>query len=112
SDFLAYAGQDQFDLILMNPPFANGHKHLLKAIEIMYSGQIVCVLNAQTIKNPHSRGRQDLVRILEELDADIEYIQDAFKDAENPTGVEVALISIEIVRQIETDYFTDSDDKT
>ena len=27
----------------MNPPFDNGDKHLLKAIDIMYNGQIVCL---------------------------------------------------------------------
>ena len=39
----------------MNPPFSEGDKHLLKAINIMKNGgQIVCILNAETIKNPYS----------------------------------------------------------
>ena len=41
SDFLAFSGPDKFDLIIANPPFDEGDKHLLKAIDIMYRGEIV-----------------------------------------------------------------------
>ncbi|MBU2430301.1 MAG: hypothetical protein KKH99_06375 [Proteobacteria bacterium] len=40
-DFLNYNGSDKYDIIIANPPFSEGDKHLLKAIEIMYSGHIV-----------------------------------------------------------------------
>ena len=110
SDFLTFAGPDKFDLIIANPPFDNGDKHLLKAIDILYSGQIIFLLNAETLKNPYTNTRKVLVRKLEELDADIEYIEGAFKDAERPTGVEVALISIIIERKVEDDLFTGCDD--
>ncbi len=33
-DFLNYAPEKSFDLIIMNPPFDNADKHLLKALEI------------------------------------------------------------------------------
>lgn len=109
SDFLEYAGGDQFDLIVMNPPFDNGDKHLLKAIDIMFSGQIVCILNAETIRNPYSNIRKHLVSKLKELDADIEYVKDAFKEAERTTDVEVALIYIDMRKEFEDIFPSDMD---
>ena len=105
NDFLAYSAPDQYNLIIANPPFDSGDLHLLKAIDIMYRGEIIFLLNAETIRNPHTNTRKDLVKRLEELNADIEYIEGAFKDAERPTGVEVALIYIDIKRKVEDDLF-------
>jgi len=110
SDFLTFSGPDKFDLIIANPPFKDGDKHLLKAIDIMYNGQIIFLLNAETLKNPHTNIRKDLARKLAELDAEIEYIEGAFKNAERPTGVEVVLINIIIERKVEDDLFEGCDD--
>ncbi|MFZ3046531.1 MAG: methyltransferase, partial [Desulfatirhabdiaceae bacterium] len=79
TDFLMFAGPDKFDIIIMNPPFREGDRHLLKAIDIMYSGQIICLLNAETICNPHTNIRKMLVDKLTELGAEIEYLQGEFK---------------------------------
>ena len=96
-DFLAFSTYKRYDLIAMNPPFSNGDEHLLKAIELMsYGGQIVCVLNAETIRNTYTRNRQLLKRKLEELNADIEYLTDQFTNAERKTDVEIALVYIDI----------------
>lgn len=111
SDFLSFAGPDKFDLILMNPPFEDGHKHLLKALDIMYRGQIICLLNAETLRNPYTNTRKVLVKRLEEVGAEIEYIQDAFLDAERRTAVEVALVDIRIERKAEDDLFAGCDDE-
>lgn len=110
SDFLAYSGTDKFDLIIANPPFDDGAEHLMKAIDIMYSGRIVFLLNAETLKNPFSNIRKALVQRLEELGAEIEYLQNAFIGAERKTAVEVALVYIEINREIEKDLFSGCDD--
>lgn len=110
TDFLAYTGPDKFDLIIMNPPFDDGDKHLLKALDIMYRGQIICLLNAETLRNPFSNERKLLVRRLEEAGAEIEYIKNAFISAERKTDVEVALINIIIDRKVEDDLFADCDD--
>ena len=113
SDFLNYNGLEQFDLIIANFPFSDGDKHLHKAIDILFSGQIVCLLNAETIKNPYSNSRKDLVRKLKMLDATIEYIPNAFvnqEGAERTTGVEVALIYINKVQDVETDLFNNLDE--
>lgn len=110
SDFLAYPGGDAFDLIMMNPPFSAGDLHLLHAIDIMYQGQIVCLLNAETLRNPHTNTRKLLARKLDELGAQVEYIQCAFKDAERRTDVEVALIYISIEQNVEHDLFKGTQD--
>ena len=112
SNFLSYSGTDRFDVIIANPPFDEGELHLRKAIDIMYSGEIVFLLNAETIKNPYSNQRKDLVNKLSELNAEIEYIQNAFVDAERKTQVEVALVYIKIERNIEDDFFKNCKDAT
>lgn len=112
SNFLTYSGPDKFDLIIANPPFEEGDRHLLKAIDIMYRGQIIFLLNAETLRNPHTNTRKELIRKLKELNATIKVIPGAFKDAERPTEVEVTLIDITIERNIEDDLFKGADDKT
>lgn len=96
SDFLQYSGQDFFDVIIMNPPFSAGEHHLLKAIDIMFNGQIVCLLNAETLKNPYSIQRRELVKRMSSLNAKIEYLTAPFSNAERKTFVDVALIYIDM----------------
>jgi len=109
SDFLLFAGPDKFDVIIGNPPFDEGDKHLLKAIDMMYSGQIVYIVNAETIRNPYTNTRKLLKKTLADLNAEIEFIKDAFMlpGTERKTPVEIALISIVIDRKVETDLFND-----
>jgi len=112
SDFLAYTGPDKFDLIIMNPPFDDGDLHLSKALDIMYRGQVISLLNAETLRNPYSNTRKALVRRLEEMGAYIEFIPNAFSfaDAERKTDVEVALVDVFIDRKVEDDLFVDATD--
>jgi hypothetical protein len=96
-DFLNYNTYKKYDLIAMNPPFSNGDKHLLKAIELQQNGgKIVCLLNSETIKNPYSNSRKELIQLLEKYNAKVEFIENAFSDAERKTNVETALIYIDI----------------
>lgn len=97
-DFHTFQSRKHYDLIAMNPPFADGDAHLLKAIELQRrgGGMIRCILNAETIRNPYTNRRRFLVRKLQELDAEIKYVEGAFSDSERRTEVEVALISINI----------------
>ena len=98
NDFLTYDTMKEYDLIIMNPPFSNGCKHLLKALEMQRrnGGAVVCLLNAETLKNLCTNERMDLQRQLEEYNAKIEFIQDAFQDAERKTSVEIALIKVQL----------------
>lgn len=97
-DFLTYNTMKEYDLIIMNPIFSNGCKHLLKALEMQKrnGGAVVCLLNAETLKNPCTNERLDLQRKLTEYNAKIEFIQDAFVDAERKTAVEIALVRVQL----------------
>lgn len=98
NDFLTYNTMKEYDLIVMNPPFSNGCKHLLKALEMQRrnGGAVVCALNAETLKNICTNDRLDLQRKLTEYNAKIEFIQDVFLDAERKTNVEIALIKVQL----------------
>lgn len=106
-NFLTYTPFKQYDLIIMNPPFSNGDRHLLKALDMQkHGGKIVCLLNAETIRNPFTETRKELLRQLKKHPHTIEYIDNAFITAERKTGVEVALIKVEIERvQEESDIY-------
>lgn len=98
-DFLKFHTYKRYDLICMNPPFSEGAKHLLKALEMQQNGgKILCLLNAETIKNPYSNERKELLRKLQEVNADIKYYQNVFStaEAERKTNVEIAVIKIDI----------------
>jgi len=96
-DFLTYRTQKQYDIVIMNPPFDQGDRHLLKALQMQENGgAVICLLNAETLKNPYSNTRKELVSELKRLNAEIEYIKNGFKDAERKTNVEVALIRVAI----------------
>ena len=96
-DFLTYRSYKHYDLILMNPPFADGDKHLLRAIDFQkHGGNIICLLNAETIRNPFTATRRELMRKLNELNAEISFVEDAFSDAERSADVDVAIIRIAI----------------
>lgn len=92
-DFLALRTYKRYSLIVMNPPFDQGAKHLLKALEVQeHGGAIYCILNAETLRNTCSYERQKLRQKLEEYEAEIEYVSGAFAAAERKTDVEVALV--------------------
>lgn len=92
-DFLTYTTCKKYSLIVMNPPFEYGAKHILRAIQLLENGgQLVALCNAETLRNPCSNERNMLLRILTENDAEIEYLEGAFSKAERKTDVDIALI--------------------
>lgn len=97
-DFLTFNTYKKYSLIIMNPPFSNGDKHLLKAIEMQerHGGQVVCLLNAETLNNPYSNVRKDLLNRLDKHGADVEYLYTVFSNAERSTEVDIALVSLKI----------------
>lgn len=112
-DFLTYDTMKEYDLIIMNPPFSNGCKHLLKALEMQQrnGGAVICLLNAETLKNECNNERIMLNRMLEEYNADIQYIQDAFVEAERKTSVEIALIKVKLPDVQRNSFIFDSLEK-
>lgn len=95
-DFLSYQPFIRYDLIVMNPPFVNADKHLLHALDLLAAGgQLVAICNAETLRNPCSSTRIELMRRFQELNADVEYMEDTFaaeSGADRPTDVEIAMI--------------------
>ncbi len=104
-NFLDFQTHKQYDLIAMNPPFAEGDKHFLKALEMQKNGgNIMCILNAETLKNPFTNERKLIVRKLEEFGAAVEYYRSAFSQAEIQTDVEVAVIKVSIPQSEDVSY--------
>jgi len=100
-DFLTFKGRKRYDLILMNPPFMDGDKHLLKALEIQSNGgAIICLLNAETLLNPFTNSRQLLKNQLERYGAKVTFIENGFSNAERKTDVTVAIVRIDIPRPV------------
>lgn len=93
-DWLAYVGVSYYDAIVMNPPFSNGDEHLLKAWEFLWDGEIVCLLNAETVRNPHTKSRQRLAQIIREH-GDVTEMGQCFRKtagAQRATDVEVVMV--------------------
>lgn len=108
SDFLRYEQDIFFDVILMNPPFKNGDAHLLKAIEIAHDTDIVCLLNAETLLNPHTNQRKLLLEKIEEFGS-FEIIGNVFDTAERKTNVNVALVRLRVTNEAQSFDFDFSD---
>lgn len=105
-DFLTFHTFKQYDLIIMNPPFSNGSAHLLKALDMQKDGgAVICILNAETIKNPYTNERKALVQLLDDLKAEITYLQDEFVAAERTTSVEIACIKVFIPKKEKESLF-------
>lgn len=101
-DFLTYETYKEYDFIVMNPPFSNGVDHVLKALELAENQlshcEIFAILNKATIDNAFSAKRQELLRKLDEYDAEIRYVSEGFSQAERRTDVEVALVHVKVAK--------------
>ena len=95
-NFLTYETYKHYDLVIMNPPFRAGARHLLKAIEVQSKtgGWIICLLNAETLRNPYTNERKELGQQLAKYGAEVKYHEKAFIDAERVTDVEVASVKV------------------
>jgi hypothetical protein len=101
-DFLQFNNGSMYSHVIMNPPFAEGAKHVLKAWEILFDGEIVAILNAETLKNPYTRERKLLLSLIEQY-GEVEYLPQMFvgQDAERQTEVEIALVWLDKTSRFE-----------
>jgi hypothetical protein len=92
-DFLEFGGGANYSHILLNPPFAEGAAHVIKAWDCLFDGEIVAIINAETIRNPFSKERQHLKRLID-LNGDVEFMASEFEteDTQRKTNVEIALV--------------------
>jgi len=94
SNFLNLSpGQRYFDFIIMNPPFSNADEHILHGWECLFEGDLVSLCNAETIHNPYSARRKELVALIEKHGS-VEFIGKAFDNAERKTSIEVAIVRL------------------
>jgi hypothetical protein len=100
-DWLTYAGVCYYDAIVMNPPFSNGDEHLLRAWDFLHNGEIVCLLNEETVKNPHTAARKRLAEIIR-THGEVEYLGDCFSTAERKTGINVVMVYLKKVSEDDT----------
>jgi len=113
-DFLKLQTFKRYDLIIMNPPFSDGVNHLLKAIEMQkYGGQIVCLLNSETINNPYTLERKVLAEKIKQYDGKVYDYGTCFANSERPTDcwetVENVMAKAQnegLSQNIEFKYFT------
>lgn len=110
-DFLSYwGGSLLFDLIIMNPPFDRGDEHLLHAWDLLARGDLCCLLNAETVRNPYTDRRKALVKIIE-ANGSYEIEEGAFVCAEKKTYVDVAIVRLHKDQVIpELDYSFDTNE--
>lgn len=103
-DFLKLQTFKRYDLIIMNPPFSDGVKHILKAIEMQrYGGQIVCLLNSETINNPYTLERKVLIDKIKQYDGKVFDYGQCFMRSERPTDVNICCVYIDIPRGSQSD---------
>ena len=94
TDFLTFWPDEKYDLIVMNPPFSDGEAHLLHAWEILEHGDIVCLLNEQTVLSPCTADRKLLASIIEQH-GEVEQLGSCFaEDAFRKTQVRVSLVHL------------------
>lgn len=90
-DWLTYDGVSYYDAIVMNPPFSAGDKHLLKAWDFLYHGEIVCLLNSETLTNPYSEDRRRLTDLVHQF-GDVEDLGQCFATADHATDVNISMV--------------------
>ncbi|MBN6739181.1 DUF4942 domain-containing protein [Acidithiobacillus sp. MC6.1] len=103
-DFLEMENLSHYSHILMNPPFAHGADHVLHAWDRLFSGEIVAIINAETIRNPCSRDRQRLVAVIHEY-GDAEFVREAFMDPDTLRKTEIEIAIIHLTKKPEESAF-------
>lgn len=99
-DFLEFQGGAMYSHILLNPPFSHGVDHVLHAWNLLHDGEIVAIINAESLRNPYSVKRQHLAKLVQEHGS-VEFIDGAFDtgEEERSANVDVALIHLRKVAE-------------
>ena len=97
-DFLTFKTRKPYGCIVANFPFSEGDKHLNQALDLLevHGGELRCLVNAETLRNPYTTLRRALSLRLASLNAEIDYLTGEFESAERKTSVEVALIKAKV----------------
>ena len=79
SDFLTYSGTHAFDVILMNPPFDNGAKHFLKALQIAKDATDAAFAGVQRAVDAQRKIVQAQLQVAQESVSNLTSIFDTLK---------------------------------
>ena len=106
TDFLSFTTPISYDAIFMNPPFRNGAQHVLHAWRILQDGEIVAILNAETVRNPCDKYRQQLAKIIDQHCSEVEYVWGAFQSSDTliRSDVECAIIHLTKERVLDLSF--------
>lgn len=94
NDYLKHKTERKYDLIIMNPPFSEGVKHLYHAMESSPEADIVCLLNKESLVNRYSKEREIVYNQLLGRDAEFIDLGRCFAKSERNTQVEVVMVRI------------------
>ncbi|EKD96816.1 MAG: hypothetical protein ACD_23C01244G0006, partial [uncultured bacterium] len=88
------------------PPFLNGAEHVLKAWDALWDGELAAIINADTLRNPFSAQRRQLLRLIHQY-GEVEFVENAFmvEEAERKTPVAIALVYLCKKADAETEIF-------
>ncbi len=95
-DFLKVTPEEisHINMIVANPPFSNGDKHVLHMWNVAPDGcEILSLINYDTYKNSYTSFRSELRQIIHDYGCIIE-LGEVFSDADRKTNVNVGLIKI------------------
>lgn len=94
SDFWQYSEPVKFDRIIMNPPFNQGAKMVLRAWEFLKDGGIlISTLNIATLENQHTKERELLSNLIDQY-GESEDLGRPFNDGPRPTDVRAVMITL------------------
>lgn len=94
-DFLQTESLATVSHVIMNPPFAEGAKHVLHAWDIVYDAEIVACINAETIRKPYTQERKRLIELINQFGS-VEFMQDQFtNNVDRKTDVEIAIVYLQ-----------------
>lgn len=99
-DFFQFEGGEVYSHVVLNPPFAFGAKAVLRAWDMLWEGEVVAIINAESIRNPFSNERARLVKLIADHGS-VEFIADAFKGPEVDREARVEIALLHLVRPAE-----------
>lgn len=101
-DFTQHTSCAMYSHILMNPPFAVGAEHVLHAWNTLFCGEIVAIINAETLRNACTRVRELLARVID-AHGSVEFISDAFRGADVQREADVEIALVHLVKRVAAD---------
>jgi predicted RNA methylase len=99
-DFTTYESGAIYSHVVLNPPFSQGSKHVLKAYDMLWEGEVVAILNSETVRNPYSAERKRLCKLIADH-GEMEFVEDAFKGAGVEREADVEIVLIHLVKKAE-----------